>query len=57
MSARQSRKRVLTLTIWNSTIPIGVATLIELIEDVEPILNYILTVPLIDSFNCTLLIF
>ena len=37
--------------------PISVATLIELIEDVEPILNYILTVPLIDLFNCTLLIF
>ena len=57
MSARQSRKGVLTLTIWNSTIPIGVATLIEPIEDVEPIPNYILTVPLVDLFNCTLLIF
>jgi len=57
ISARQSRKGVSTLTIWNSTIPIGVATLIEPIEDVEPILNYILTVPLMDSFNCTLSIF
>ena len=36
---------------------ISVATLIELIEDVEPILNYTLTVPLVDSFNYTLLIF
>ena len=37
--------------------PIGVATLIKLIEDVEPILNYTLTVPLVDLFNCALLIF
>jgi len=57
ISARQSRKEVLTLIMWNSTVPIGVFTLIELIEDVEPILNYILTMPLMDLFNCTLLIF
>jgi hypothetical protein len=37
--------------------PISIATLIELIEDIEPILNYILTIPLIDLFNYTLLIF
>ena len=37
--------------------PISVATLIELIEDIEPILNCMLTVLLIDLFNCTLLIF
>jgi len=48
---------VLTLIIWNSTVPISVATLIEPIEDVEPILNYILTVPLVDLFNYTLSIF
>jgi len=57
ISARQSRKGVLTLTTWNSTIPIGVSTLIEPIEDVEPIPNYILTMPLVDLFNYTLLIF
>jgi len=57
ISARQSRKGVLTLIIWNSTVPISVFTLIELIEDVEPIPNYILTVPLVDLVNCTLLIF
>jgi len=37
--------------------PIGITTLIELIEDIEPILNYTLTIPLIDLFNYTLLIF
>jgi len=57
ISARQSRKGVLTLTTWNSTIPISIAILIELIEDVEPIPNYTLTMPLVDSFNYTLLIF
>jgi len=57
ISARQSRKRVLTLIMWNSTVPIGVATLIELMEDVEPILNYTLIMPLVDLFNYTLLIF
>jgi len=57
ISARQSRKGVSTLIIWNSTIPISVSTLIELIKDVEPIPNYMLTIPLIDSFNYTLLIF
>jgi hypothetical protein len=57
ISARQSRKGVLTLITWNSTIPISVATLIELIEDIEPIPNYTLTIPLIDLFNYTLLIF
>ena len=36
--------------------PIGVATLIELIADIEPILNCTLTVPFIDLFNCILLI-
>jgi hypothetical protein len=30
--------------------PISIATLIEPIEDVEPILNYTLTIPLVDSF-------
>jgi len=48
---------VLTLITWNSTVPISIATLIELIEDIELILNYTLTMPLIDLFNCTLLIF
>jgi len=43
--------------MWNSTVPISVATLIELIEDIEPIPNCTLTIPLIDSFNYTLLIF
>jgi len=57
ISTRQSRKGVLTLTTWNSTIPISVSTLIEPIEDVEPIPNYTLTMPLVDSFNYTLLIF
>ena len=57
ISTRQSRKGVLTLTTWNSTIPISVATLIELIEDIEPILNYTLTIPLMDLFNYTLSIF
>ena len=37
--------------------PINITTLIELIKDVKPILNYTLTMPLIDLFNCTLLIF
>jgi len=37
--------------------PISIATLIELIEDIEPIPNCILTIPLIDLFNYTLLIF
>jgi len=57
MSARQSRKEVLTLTTWNSTMPISIATWIKLIEDIEPILNCTLTIPLIDLFNYTLLIF
>ena len=37
--------------------PISVVTLIELIEDIEPIPSYTLTIPLIDLFNYTLLIF
>ena len=37
--------------------PISVATLIKLIKDIELILNYTLTVPLVDLFNYTLLIF
>jgi hypothetical protein len=37
--------------------PISITTLIELIEDMEPIPNYTLTIPLIDSFNYILLIF
>ena len=37
--------------------PISIATLIELIEDIEPILNCTLTVPFMDLFNYTLLIF
>jgi hypothetical protein len=57
ISTKQSRKGVLTLTMWNSTVPISIATLIELIEDIEPIPNYTLTIPLVDSFNYTLLIF
>ena len=31
--------------------------LIKLIEDIEPILNHMLTIPLINPFNCILLIF
>ena len=57
ISARQSRKGVLTLTTWNSIVPIGVVILMEPIKGVKPIPNYTLTVPLIDLFNCTLLIF
>ena len=37
--------------------PINIAILIELIEDIEPILNCMLTIPLMDLFNYTLLIF
>ena len=37
--------------------PISIATLIELIEDIKPIPNYTLTIPFMDLFNCTLLIF
>ena len=37
--------------------PISVAILIKLIEDIEPIPNCTLTVLFIDLFNCTLLIF
>ena len=37
--------------------PINIATLIKPIKDIEPILNYTLTVPLIGLFNCTLSIF
>ena len=33
--------------------PISVAILIKLIKDIKPILNYILTVPFINLFNCT----
>ena len=37
--------------------PISIATLIKPIKDIELILNYTLTVPFIDLFNCILLIF
>ena len=37
--------------------PISIAILIKLIKDIELIPNYILTIPLIDLFNYTLLIF
>ena len=37
--------------------PISIVILMELIEDIEPIPNYTLTMPLVDLFNYTLLIF
>ena len=37
--------------------PISIATLIKPIKDIEPILNYTLTISFIDLFNYTLLIF
>jgi len=39
MSARQRRKGVSALITWNSTVPMGVRTMIELMELDEPILN------------------
>jgi len=57
ISVKQSRKRVSILTTWNFIVPIGVIILIKPIKDIKPIPNYTLTVPFMDLFNYTLLIF
>jgi len=47
MSARQSKNGVLTLTMWNSIMPIRVITLADPIDKVNPIPNYTLIMPYI----------
>ena len=53
ISARHSKKGVSTLTMWNSTVPIGVDTLAEPIDDVDPIPNCTLTIPCVAMLSCT----
>lgn len=55
MSLRLSRKGVLDGRTWNSICPIGVLTLVDPIEEVDPIPNCILTVPCADLSSVTLL--
>ena len=54
--ARQSKNGVLTLIIWNLIILIGVATLADLINKVNLILNYILTISCVVVLSCTLVL-
>ena len=37
--------------------PVSIAILIKLIKNIKPILKYTLTMPFVDLFNYTLLIF
>ena len=48
MSLRLSRNGVLDGRTWNSICPIGVFTLVDPIEEVDPIPNRTLTVPCVD---------
>jgi len=54
MSLRLSRNGVLDGRTWNSICPIGVLTLVDPIEEVDPIPNCILTVPCADLSSVTL---
>ena len=53
ISCRQSRKGVSAFTMWNSTTPIGVGIVIDLIEVADPIPNCTLTIPafVVSSFT------
>ena len=42
--------------MWNLIIPIGVATLADLINKVDLILNYILTISCVVISSCTLVL-
>ena len=53
MSARQSKNGVLTLTMWNSIVLIGVITLVDLIDEVDLMPNCILTMPCIVVLSYT----
>ena len=45
MFTKQSKNRVLTLTMWNLIMPIGVVTLANLINEVDLIPNCTLIMP------------
>ena len=47
---------MLTLTIWNSIIPIRVVTLVDLINDVDPMPNCTLTIPYMVVLNYILVL-
>jgi hypothetical protein len=53
MSAKQSKNRVLTLIIWNSIMLIGVVTLANLINKVNLMPNYMLTMPCVVVLSYT----
>jgi hypothetical protein len=42
--------------MWNSTCPIGVSTIVNLIDDIKPMPNYIITCPLVVSLSVMLLV-
>jgi hypothetical protein len=42
--------------MWNSTCPIGVFTIIDPINDIEPMPNYTITCPLVISLKVMLLV-
>jgi uncharacterized transporter YbjL len=42
--------------MWNSTCPISVATIIDLIDDMKPMLNYTITCPLVVLLRVMLLV-
>jgi len=46
MSAKLSKNGVLAYIMWNFTCLISVSTIVDLIDDVELILNYTFTCPL-----------
>ena len=56
ISARQSKNGVLTLIMWNLIILIGVATLANLINEVDLILNCILTMSCVVVLSCILVL-
>jgi hypothetical protein len=43
--------------MWNSTCLIGVFIIVNLINDIKPILNYIVTCPLIFLLSAMLLVY
>jgi hypothetical protein len=56
MSAKLSKNRVFICIMWNFTCPISVSTIINPINNVKPILNYIITCPLVVLLKVMLLV-
>jgi hypothetical protein len=56
MSAKLSKNRVFAYIIWNFTCLISVFTIIDLIDNVKPMLNYTITCLLVVLLRVILLV-